>query len=1140
MQTRGAIGNLVNRYRAVLKKCNLLNVFGSLAAAGAMIFGGAGLAHAQRYGDTAADSVIINSRARLDVYKSITIGSSTGNKDILVTDVSTADNLTAKRMTVNGHLETHNSVDIIMDGSFINGTTYNNSLVIGNGGSVDNMLGSLILKDAYVGSGNNASHTIDVKVGGMSAETAINYIDTKKLLIKASSDEGGSFIEGNLSVEGTNGASFVMEENSYLMVTGETKIISGKADIKGDMEVDHGFFVKGGEVTISTPKGNVSADSVTGPAFEQTGGKVTVAQDAWLSAFSHDGSAAAVNNGTLQIDGMAYMHDGLSISGTGSESGFVFAKNIHVAINQYAGDVDPVLEAELESLPQGTLSVGKGKEITLKNGGILALNTPEFTLGNNDGLDIQGGSFAVNGTIIGENTGTAGELYTKQFQFTGNDNKTITNELRVLQGLSGGGNITVEGALKFGDDLADADNAAVNAFMGNPAQGGTVANKLIANASGQIQVQAGTWNFGDMEINSSRAFEVTGGTANVAALTGSATVGHSDASEVKEQASLIVDKLLGTSTLAAQGNVAKDINGFMQIKDISDAGTTSFTAKNNGIISVGQTGYAELTDILYSADKVGKKLSGSDAFWYKGAFISSAPLDLSKVSVGVGQDAVSNQVNVAADNIFIADMSNVALMASGQPAEEGKANALITNGAVNFENGSGLHITGIKVTGEGESYTLADGSGHTFTQAVKAEDGTVSDGVYVSGNILYDILVNREDSGLKVTASLNEKSEVFNVMDSSLSQLIKSYAENGESNSFLDTVFDNATGETAGQAAATIEGAAKAASVSGAPQQAVSIATKAANYATARTSFASRVSGAMAMSQGGQITNISAGDNMANGTNLWITPMYEHQKADGFSSGSFATGYKSDFYGLVLGGDYTWNNSFRLGATINMGKGDSDSKGDFAKTENDYDSLGAGLYAGYMIGNLGLTADISYTNTDNDLTQTSSVGSLTGDFDTNVFGVGLKAEYNYVINDTQIIPYVAVRYNRISLDEVKMKMAGETVLTGESVDANIWQFPVGVTVAKNFTTGNGWGLSPFVDLSVIPVAGDKDIAQSVTFAGVNGSAATESNIMDSISGRVQVGFEASKDQYYMGLDYAYQGSSHLDTHTVQASFGIKF
>ena len=44
MLTRGAIGNLVNRYRAVLKKCHLINTFGSLAVASMLVAGGAAVA----------------------------------------------------------------------------------------------------------------------------------------------------------------------------------------------------------------------------------------------------------------------------------------------------------------------------------------------------------------------------------------------------------------------------------------------------------------------------------------------------------------------------------------------------------------------------------------------------------------------------------------------------------------------------------------------------------------------------------------------------------------------------------------------------------------------------------------------------------------------------------------------------------------------------------------------------------------------------------------------------------------------------------------------------------------------------------------------------------------------------------------
>ncbi len=49
MLTKGAIGNLVNRYKAVLKKCNLINTFGSLAVASMLVMGGAGVAGATTY-----------------------------------------------------------------------------------------------------------------------------------------------------------------------------------------------------------------------------------------------------------------------------------------------------------------------------------------------------------------------------------------------------------------------------------------------------------------------------------------------------------------------------------------------------------------------------------------------------------------------------------------------------------------------------------------------------------------------------------------------------------------------------------------------------------------------------------------------------------------------------------------------------------------------------------------------------------------------------------------------------------------------------------------------------------------------------------------------------------------------------------
>ena len=58
MLTKGAIGNLVNRYKAVLKKCNLINTFGSLAVASMLVLGGAGVASAGDWSGKNVTSVV--------------------------------------------------------------------------------------------------------------------------------------------------------------------------------------------------------------------------------------------------------------------------------------------------------------------------------------------------------------------------------------------------------------------------------------------------------------------------------------------------------------------------------------------------------------------------------------------------------------------------------------------------------------------------------------------------------------------------------------------------------------------------------------------------------------------------------------------------------------------------------------------------------------------------------------------------------------------------------------------------------------------------------------------------------------------------------------------------------------------------
>ena len=74
--SKGAVGNLINRYRAVLKKCHMLNVFGSLAVAGMLVMGGAGVAGAQ---------TIVNDEVNV---QNETVSDSSGDLDGLVYKVN--------------------------------------------------------------------------------------------------------------------------------------------------------------------------------------------------------------------------------------------------------------------------------------------------------------------------------------------------------------------------------------------------------------------------------------------------------------------------------------------------------------------------------------------------------------------------------------------------------------------------------------------------------------------------------------------------------------------------------------------------------------------------------------------------------------------------------------------------------------------------------------------------------------------------------------------------------------------------------------------------------------------------------------------------------------------------------------------
>ena len=149
MLTKGAIGNLINRYKAVLKKCHLLNTFGSLAVASMLVMGAAGVA-------MGADSTTITpvSGASALVYDGnlYFAAGSEGLKDsITITDGKITANVDKQSPANHGiltNLRKENGGEvssiIITDSSFTN-TTNTSAVSLWDMGNVE----STITKEIY-------------------------------------------------------------------------------------------------------------------------------------------------------------------------------------------------------------------------------------------------------------------------------------------------------------------------------------------------------------------------------------------------------------------------------------------------------------------------------------------------------------------------------------------------------------------------------------------------------------------------------------------------------------------------------------------------------------------------------------------------------------------------------------------------------------------------------------------------------------------------------------------------------------------------------------------------------------------------------------------------------------------------------
>ena len=305
---------------------------------------------------------------------------------------------------------------------------------------------------------------------------------------------------------------------------------------------------------------------------------------------------------------------------------------------------------------------------------------------------------------------------------------------------------------------------------------------------------------------------------------------------------------------------------------------------------------------------------------------------------------------------------------------------------------------------------------------------------------------------------------------------------------------------------------------------------------------ASTTTDAIAGRMGMGLTNaaFTASDN-GQGAGLWLTPIYKNSDSDGFEADGMSYGADVDLYGVSLGGDYTLANGLRIGAMFNVGSGEADGQGDASNVTNDFNYYGFGLYAGYSMGAFSIVGDVSYSVVDSDVDASTQVEKVTTSFDTAALSVGVTAQYSLDLNGFAVVPHAGLRYTSLDMDDYDLDGADSGNIGNFDADtAGIFSIPVGVTVAKEFTS-ESWTIKPALDLTLTGNFGDDTLDGEVNWSGVsNRNVATESEIVDNFTYSAALGVAAQTGNFSLGFGVNYTGSSNVDEFGVNANARFVF
>ena len=737
--TKGAIGNLINRYKAVLKKCHLMNTFGSLAVAGMLVMGGAGVAGATDY--TAANKTEFNTAfaqalqeesASIKVTSPITAGGGIG----IFNDKDT----TIKNLTIdfNGNKYTFTESPVGSTGT-VNQTVHlekdrtvtlkNGTLDVAQGSNVfqmgiqnycdltlDNMVvdgTNLLGNRTYTMSNNHGDITINnstiiAKEGGVAFDVYYwpegGYGDGVSVTVN------NSIITGKIEVTVSNNATWAAGAKHQLTLTGGT-LTGGLTAAQGAQLYNEGTTV----ISDVAMAGNTATDK--GGAIFNSDDKTGAKGDLTLNNVDLKGNKANFggaiwNEGTLTVNDGSFEGNtattaaGAIYNAAGAKltvDGVTFANNSSAkagAINNYDGTV---------AISDSTF---KGNDAGKSMGGAVT-NTSGSAPGKSI-ITITGSTFE------GNKAGNGGAVWNGTYGQVGITDSTFKGNTAVA-GIGQGGAIT----------NANAMTITGGSFANNTANysGGAIYNGAHAatgNASLTIDGTTFTGNSVTADFNTTKNDNIAGG-----------AIFNDTNAKLNVTNATFTD-----NTSSLKGGAIFNRDGEVTITDSTFKGNSVLTSAGGAVLNESgdttQTGTITITGSTFEGNKAGNGgavWNGSDGK----VDITGSTFKGNTAVAGIGQGgAITN-----ADEMTITG-------STFEGNQAGKLGGAIYNaGDLTLNNST---FTGNSATGEhAHGGAIFNAGTITFTGSNTFAGGEAND-IFNAGTIIVDDGTTTLDSGLSLAA----------------------------------------------------------------------------------------------------------------------------------------------------------------------------------------------------------------------------------------------------------------------------------------------------------------------------------------------------------------------------------------------------